>query len=268
MVFIAKKKSKTGLQILPKIIHIYPKILRKREAIVQALSPKNVVLCVFIHSLSILWETLLEKSIEKPTLFHGVTRRIVISEPDVEFTRERVYYVQTRLAYQIQLRAFFIGKFAILEFIPASSPFLSSHRQVRHPWVHTGKFAILEFTPARSPSLCSYRQDSPSFWVLTGKCANPCSLWMNPSFRPDLSVKELLRNQIWAQRIRVAQWELVNKPHWGTVEILHFNEWIYFLALFWKSFLPICQDPECTKIGSTWVLSKGSPMNWTLKLWL
>jgi hypothetical protein len=63
-------------------------------------------------------------------------------------------------------------------------------------------------------------------------------LWMNPSFKPDLSVKELLRNQIWAQRIRVAQWELVNKLHWGTVEIL-LNEWIYFLALFWKSFLSI-----------------------------
>jgi len=38
MVFIAKKKSKTGLQILPKIIHIYPKKLRKREAVVQVLS--------------------------------------------------------------------------------------------------------------------------------------------------------------------------------------------------------------------------------------
>jgi hypothetical protein len=31
----------------------------------------------------------------------------------------------------------------------------------------------------------------------------------------------LLRDQIWAQRIWVAQWELVNKLHWGTVEILN-----------------------------------------------
>ncbi len=33
-------------------------------------------------------------------------------------------------------------------------------------------------------------------------------------------------------------------------------------------FYLFCQDPECTKIGSTWVLSKGSPLNWTWTLWL
>ena len=48
MVITAKKKSKTGSQILPKIIHIYPKKLRKREAIVQALSPKYIVFYLFI----------------------------------------------------------------------------------------------------------------------------------------------------------------------------------------------------------------------------
>jgi hypothetical protein len=78
-----------------------------------------------------------------------------------------------------------------------------------------------EFTPARSPFVCSYRQDLPSlssyrqdspsfelvsarfakFWVLTGKCANPRSLRMNPSSESDLSVKGFLRDQIWAQRI-------------------------------------------------------------------
>ena len=61
-------------------------------------------------------------------------------------TGEYLFFVQTRLAYHIQLRAFFIGKFAILEFTPASSPFLSSHRQVRHSWVHTGKLAIIVHT--------------------------------------------------------------------------------------------------------------------------
>jgi hypothetical protein len=100
--------------------------------------------------LNILWEPLekpcLKKSIEKPTEFHGVMRRIVICCRI--HTGEYLFFVQTRLAYHIKLRAFFIGKFAILEFTPASSPFLSSYRQVRHSWVHTGKFAILEFTPA------------------------------------------------------------------------------------------------------------------------
>ena len=109
----------------------------------------------------------------------------------------------------------------------------------------SARFAKFWVLPARFAKFFCLAGGQESLY---GKSANPCSLWMNPSFKPDLSVKELLRNQIWAQRIRVAQWELVNKPHWGTVEILHFNEWIYFLALFWKSFLPICQDPECTKI--------------------
>ncbi len=71
---------------------------------------------------------------------------------------------------------------------------------------------------------------------------------MNPSSEPDLSVKEFLRDQIWAQRIQVAQWELVNKPHWGTVEIIEFIWVDLFPRSVWKSFLPICQDPECTKI--------------------
>jgi hypothetical protein len=35
------------------------------------------------------------------------------------------------------------------------------------------------------------------------------------------------------------------------VEIIEFNEWIYFLALFENLFYLLCQDPECTKIGST-----------------
>ena len=62
---------------------------------------------------------------------------------------------------------------------------------------------------------------------------------MNPSSEPDLSVKEFLRDQIWAQRIQVAQWELVNKPHWGTVEIIEFIWVDLFPRSVWKSFLSI-----------------------------
>jgi hypothetical protein len=61
------------------------------------------------------------------------------SEPVVEFTRERVYSLY-KPDWPI--------KFSWEHSLSASSPFLSSHRQVRHSWVHTGKFAILEFTPA------------------------------------------------------------------------------------------------------------------------
>jgi hypothetical protein len=151
--FLRQRKSqKQGYKSYQKIIHIYPKKLRKREAIVQVLSSKKCRL-IFIHPMRTLWEALLEKIFWVATEFHGVMRRIVICCRI--HTGECLFFVQTRLAYQIQLRAFFIGKFAILEFIPASSPFLSSYRQVRHSWVHTCKFAILEFTPARSPSLCS-----------------------------------------------------------------------------------------------------------------
>jgi hypothetical protein len=35
------------------------------------------------------------------------------------------------------------------------------------------------------------------------------------------------------------------------VEILLILEWSYFLALFEHLFYLFCQDPECTKIGST-----------------
>jgi hypothetical protein len=52
----------------------------------------------------------------------------------------------------------------------------------------------------------------------------------------DLSVKEFVRTHFWAQRIQVAQWELVNKLHWGTVRILPFLEWNYFLALLLNIF--------------------------------
>jgi len=54
MVIKPKKKSKTGSQILPKIIHIYPKELRKREAVEQVLSSKRKCRLIFIHSFSIL----------------------------------------------------------------------------------------------------------------------------------------------------------------------------------------------------------------------
>ncbi len=50
MAITAKKKSKTGSQILPKIIHIYSKKRRKSEGIVQVLSSKNVVIYLFIPS--------------------------------------------------------------------------------------------------------------------------------------------------------------------------------------------------------------------------
>jgi hypothetical protein len=83
------------------------------------------------------------------------------SEPVVEFTRESIYFLH-KPEWSI--------KFSWEHSLSASSPFLSSYRQVRHSWVHTGKFAILEFTPASSPFLSSHRQVRQS-WVHTGKLA-------------------------------------------------------------------------------------------------
>ena len=133
---------------------------------------ENVVLYLFIPSVFI-EKPYLKKSIEKPTEFHGVMRRIVICFRI--HTGEYLFFVQTRLAYHIQLRAFFIGKFAILEFTPASSPFLSSHRQVSHYCSHRQV----------SPSLSSYRQGSPSFSVHIGKIRQVLSLYRQDS--PSLS---------------------------------------------------------------------------------
>jgi hypothetical protein len=188
-----RKSQKTGSQILPKIIHIYPKKRRKMEAIVHVLSSKKMYRHLFIHHLSITWETLLEKICWETTEFHGVTRRIVnllsnshgrvfifcTNQSGLSNSAESILYRQVRHSWV------HTGKFAILEFTPASSPFLSSYRQVRHSWVHTGKFAILEFTPASSPILsshrqvshyCSHRQDSPSFPVHIGKIRQ---VWVN-----------------------------------------------------------------------------------------
>ena len=52
MVITAKKKSKTGLQILPKIIHIYPKTEKKGGRCTGPLIKKNYH--AFIQSLNIL----------------------------------------------------------------------------------------------------------------------------------------------------------------------------------------------------------------------
>ncbi len=53
--------------------------------------------------------------------------------------------------------------------------------------------------------------------------------------------------------------------HLTIVEILLIQSGTISSLCFEHLFYLFCQDPECTKIGSTWVLSKGSPMNWTLK---
>jgi hypothetical protein len=65
MVFTAKKNSKTGLQILPKNNPYLSQKLRKREAVVQVLSSKKKLSCiysVFEYSLRTLGEALLEKN--------------------------------------------------------------------------------------------------------------------------------------------------------------------------------------------------------------
>jgi hypothetical protein len=54
MVITAKKKSKTGLQILPKNNPYLSQKLRKREAVVQVLSSKKKNYHAFIQSLNIL----------------------------------------------------------------------------------------------------------------------------------------------------------------------------------------------------------------------
>ncbi len=103
----------------------------------------------------------LKKSVEKPTEFHGAMRRIVICCRT--HTGEYLFFVQTRLVYWIQRRAYFhTGKFAILEFIPASSPSLCSYRQ-DSPRLCSYR--------QDSPSLCSYRQDSPSFEFISARFA-------------------------------------------------------------------------------------------------
>jgi hypothetical protein len=145
MVFTAKKKSKNRVADPTKNNpYLSQRTEKKWRPLYRSSHQKeNVVLYLFIPSVFI-EKPYLKKSIEKPTEFHGVMRRIVICFRI--HTGEYLFFVQTRLAYHIQLRAFFIGKFAILEFTPASSPFLSSHRQVRHSWVHTGKLAIIVHT--------------------------------------------------------------------------------------------------------------------------
>jgi hypothetical protein len=63
MVITAKKKSKTGLQILPKIIHIYPKNGEKRRPLYRSSHQKksSCIYSVFEYSLRTLGEALLEK---------------------------------------------------------------------------------------------------------------------------------------------------------------------------------------------------------------
>ncbi len=147
------------------------------EAIVHVLSSKkNIVFYLFIIWVS-LEKPCLKKSIEKPTEFHGVMRRIVICCQI--HTGEYLFFAQTRVVYQIQLRAFFIGKFAILEFTPASSPILSSHRQVshycshrqgRHSCAHIGKIRqVFQFISARFAKFELISARFAKFWVRSGK---------------------------------------------------------------------------------------------------
>ncbi len=138
MVLRQRKKSETGLKILPKIIHIYPKKRRKMEAIVQCTCPLIKKISSSIHSsLSILWETLLEK------IYWEADRIPWRNEMHSDLllnSHGRLFIFCTNQSGLLNsLRAYFIGKFAILEFTPASSPFLSSHRQARHLCVHIGK---------------------------------------------------------------------------------------------------------------------------------
>ncbi len=176
---LQRKSQKQGRKSYQKNNPYLPQNWEKgRPLYMSSHQKKNIVFYLFI-----LWEPFekpcLKKSIEKPTEFHGVMRRIVIC--CWIHTGGSLFFVQTRLSYQIQLRAFFIGQFATLEFTPASSPFLSSHRQVRHSWVHigklaiivpTGKVAILVFISARLAKFSSsYRQDSPSFEFISARFA-------------------------------------------------------------------------------------------------
>ncbi len=55
---------------------------------------------------------------------------------------------------------------------------------------------------------------------------------------------------VWAAWPAHSSLSVPSRTWWKLLLIL---EWSYFLALFWTSFLPIWQDPEYTKIGSTWV---------------
>jgi hypothetical protein len=110
-------------------------------------------------------------------------------------------------------------------FTPASSPFLSSYRQVRHLCVHIGKIRqdcvhigkirqvcvhigkihqVLSSYRQDLPSLSSYRQDTPSFEFLSARFAKfLCSAAARKFIRQvcqslfilnefDLSVKEFL----------------------------------------------------------------------------
>ncbi len=143
---LQRKSQKQGRRSYQKIIHIYPKKRRKTEAIVNVLSSKKISSSIYSF-LEYHLRTLLEK------IYWEAYRIPWRNETHSDLLlnshgRLFIFFCTNQSGLLNSLRAFFIGKFAILEFTPASSPFLSSHRQVRHSWVHTGKFAILEFTPA------------------------------------------------------------------------------------------------------------------------
>ena len=155
------------------------------EAIVQVLSSKRKCRLIFIHSFSIHWETLLEKiyweayripwrNETHSDLFsnsHGRVFILCTNQIGLSYSAESILYRQVRHSWV------HTGKFAILEFTPASSPFLSSHRQVSHYCSHRqvshycSHRQVSHYCSYRqdSPSLSSYRQGSPSFSVHIGK---------------------------------------------------------------------------------------------------
>ncbi len=189
MVFTAKKKSKTGLQILPKNNpHLSQKTEKKGG---HCTSPLIKKMSSYIYSSyenplrSPAWKNLLsshripwrnETHSDLLSNSHGRVFILCTNQIGLSNSAESILYRQVRHSWV------HTGKFAILEFIPASSPFLSSHLQVRHSWVHTGKIAIFVFIAARFAKfwvyigkirqvLSSYRQDSPSFEFLSARFA-------------------------------------------------------------------------------------------------
>ncbi len=137
---MAKKKSKTGLQILPKNNPYLSQNWKKGGHCTGPLIKKCRL--IFIQSLSILWET---------TEFHGVVRRIV------------------NLLLNSHGREFILCTNQI-------GAFLSSHRQVRHLCVHTGKFAIFVFISARFAKFEFMSARFAKFWVNIGKIRQ---VWVN-----------------------------------------------------------------------------------------
>ncbi len=89
--------------------------------------------------------------------------------------------------------------------------------------------------------------DGQTFWTAGGQYIYS----MNHLLSLTRASKNFWESTFRAQRIYVTQWELVKKPTGG----LYCEFLLVVLSLRSDSYvlLPISQDPECTKIGSTWV---------------